>query len=771
MAAFEGVRVLDFSGHFAAAMAAMHLGDLGAEVIKVDPTLEERGRDEPGYLAWNRNKLRVKLDLLVPDDLAEAKRLIADADVAIFDAPPGELERLGLDGPTLTGRHGSLVHAWAPPYGERGRFCSLPPSHHLLAAVTGIARAQASYAGVPVHLISPQAFYGQANCLAIAIGAALYERVRSGRGQAVVVTGLHGAAQVMPTTVFEGGRAGVFPAPVGGAPNYRLYQCADGKWMFLGALFEPVYLRALDVTGVLVDLLGDPQIGGDLGAALVAPGVLVTMAKLEAAFRARTREDWLATLQAADIPCGPVRTREEWFSGETVDANGMRVELEHPALGTVAMPGPSVQMSGTPPRAPRLPAVLANGPVEPRNAPPVAEAVVGSAAVDAEAGGPLAGVRVLDLGVVIAGAFAGTLLTFLGADVVKIETPGGDAFRSYSTAFSAYNRGKRSLVLDLKDPDAKQVFFELVSQADVVLDNFRLGVRERLGISYEILREVNPHIISLSISGYGTKGPQAPLPGFDPLLQAQSGLMQAQGGYGSEPVFHHVAVNDVGSAAMSAFAIVAALFARSSTGEGQSIHTSLANQSVLLQIGALTTYPGAPAPPMGARDCTGERALERYYECADGWIGIACTTASSCAALVDVLGLDPVDVHAALTEGPDGAFAARIAEAVRPLPVERVLTRLGDAGAPATPVPTLEETFADPFLHENGYYESYVDPSFGPASGNAGFARFTRTGTAFRRPAPMLGEHSVEVLHDFGIPQARIDALLASGGTAQPSRP
>ncbi|HZP31211.1 MAG TPA: CoA transferase, partial [Acidimicrobiia bacterium] len=415
MSALAGVRVLDFSGHFAAAMAAMHLGDLGAEVVKVDATPEERGRAEPGFLAWNRNKVRVVLDLCRAGDLAEAKRLVGGADVAIFDGPPGRLEELGLDGGTLTRLHGHLVHAWAPPYGERGRFSSLPPSHHLLAALTGIARAQASYSGVPVHLVSPQAFYGQANCLAIAIAAALYERVRSGRGQAVVVSGLHGAAQVMPTTRFEGGRAGVWSSPVGGAPNYRLYQCGDGEWLFLGALFEPVYLRALDVTGVLDGLLADPAIDGDLDAALVGPGARIAMAKLEAVFRTRPRPAWIATLEAADIPCGPVRTREEWFHGETVAANAMRVELDHPELGRVEMPGVSLQLGATPARRPCLPA-LATGPPGWRREP------VGRSGGDGF-GAPLAGVKVLDLGVVIAGAYAGTILAGLGADVVKVEVP------------------------------------------------------------------------------------------------------------------------------------------------------------------------------------------------------------------------------------------------------------------------------------------------------------------------------------------------------------
>src|ERR1039457_4115031 len=136
MSAFAGLRVLDFSGHFAAAMAAMHLADFGAEVIKIDPTGEERGRTEPGYLAWNRNKSRLVLDPRRPDDLAAAKSLIAGADVAIFDQPPGALAPLGLDGETLTRAHPRLVHAWAPPYGETGRWSGLPPSHTLLSAIT-----------------------------------------------------------------------------------------------------------------------------------------------------------------------------------------------------------------------------------------------------------------------------------------------------------------------------------------------------------------------------------------------------------------------------------------------------------------------------------------------------------------------------------------------------------------------------------------------------------------------------------------------------------
>jgi crotonobetainyl-CoA:carnitine CoA-transferase CaiB-like acyl-CoA transferase len=755
MSAFADVRVLDFSAHFAAAMAAMHLGDFGAEVIKVDPTAEERGRDEPGYLAWNRNKKRVALDLSNPADLAVAEGLIADADVALFDAVPGVLESLGLDGVALTRAHERLIHVWAPPYGETGRWSSLPAAHNILAALTGISRGQASYSGAPVHLVAPQAYYGQANCMAAAIGAALFERVRSGLGQSVVVSGLHGAAQVMASTMFERQPAPIWSAPLGGAPNYRLYQCADGEWFFLGALFETLYVRALEVTGVLMDLLSDPQIGGDLRAAFVAPGAQITMGKLEAAFRTKPRAEWLAVLATADVPCGPVQRREEWFGGETIAANEMRVELQHAEFGAVGMPGVSIKMSETPAIAPRLADEMPVSGLAPRPATSVPDGRVHDAP-------PLAGVKVLDLGVVIAGAYAATILASFGADVVKIETANGDPFRSYGTGFCAYNRGKRGIVLDLKRREAMEVFFELVAQADVVLDNYRLGVRERLGISYESLRRVNPRIISLSITGYGTKGPQASLPGFDPLLQAQSGLMQAQGGYGQEPVFHRIAVNDVGSAAMSAFAIVAALFARTRTGVGQEIQTSLASQSVLLQVGELTSFPGARSPAMGARDCIGVSALERYYECADGWIAIACATAPRPVALFEALRLQAGDAEEAVAERREDALASVIADALRPLSRDDALTRLVEAGAPASPVLTLDETYADAFLEENNYYDSYVDPAFGPATGVSSFARFGRTNTRFQRAAPILGQHNTEVLRDYGISQERIDVLLQS---------
>jgi crotonobetainyl-CoA:carnitine CoA-transferase CaiB-like acyl-CoA transferase len=184
---------------------------------------------------------------------------------------------------------------------------------------------------------------------------------------------------------------------------------------------------------------------------------------------------------------------------------------------------------------------------------------------------------------------------------------------------------------------------------------------------------------------------------------------------------------------------------------------------VLLQIGELTTYPGAPAPPMGARDCIGTSALERYYECADGWIAVACATAPRCGALLEALGLEPFDAQAALAEPPDGDLASRISAVLASLPSERALERLTDAGAPAAPVLTVDETYLDRYLQQHRYYETYVHPEFGRAQGPSGFARFSRTDTASGRAAPLVGEHSAEALRGFGVAEDRIDALFESG--------
>jgi len=739
MTAYSGLRVVDFSQGIAGPMTAMLLGDLGAEVVKVEPPGGERGRTQPGWLAFNRNKQVLTLDVDAPDGRAAARALIAGADVAIFDDPPGRLEALGLDAASLTAAHGALVHYWAPPYGTTGRWSSLRPHPLLLAGLTGSAFRQGAYADQPVHLVLPLTAYAQGVMGSAAVGAALLERSRSGQGQAVTVSGLHASSEVSPLMRI----AAVPPlprgTPPGANPRYRLYQCADGEWFFLGTLFTNFYRRTYEALG-LEDLFEVMEID------MVAARDL-----LSGIFETQPRADWLELLQAHDVPCAPVRRREDWFAGPTVAEAGLRQVFVHPELGEVAMPGPPAKFSASPAVIRGLPQDALVAPDWPARTP---------SAGGERPGGPLAGVRVLNLGTVIAGAYAGGILASLGADVVKIESPDADPFRSDGAQFLGYNRGCRGLGLDLKQPAARDLFLELARSADVVIDNYRFGVRSRLGIDYPALRAVNPRIISCSINAYGDTGERAALPGFDPLLQAEGGMMAAQGGEG-DPILHTIAVNDVATAAVVAASVLAALNARERTGEGQEVLTSLMAQSLLFQLGELVTYAGRPDADLGGEDCLGVAALHRFYRCADGWIGLVCETPAEVEGVGRALG---VDMGAdPLAEARDGPLAGRIEAALAGRPRGEALAALLAAGAAAAPVLRPEEALSDPWLEANGFLASWVHPRLGEVRGPRAFADFGRSRAEGWGPTPDLAEHTVELLAEFGLPAERIEALLASG--------
>lgn len=540
MSAYRGVRIADFTQGVAGPMACMLLGDFEAEVVKIEPPGGDRLKDHPGYPAWNRNKTVVTLDLSDPADLARARDVARAADIAVFDHPPGELESLGLDAASLG--DGRLIHVWMPPYGTEGRWSRLPPRHSLLAAVSGIAFRQGAYADSPVHLILPLGWYGQAVMAAGAMAAALHERRSSGKGQAVIVSGLHGVSEVGGTVMVLDQPRLPRGLPQGASPSYRLYQCADGEWFFLATLFMPFFRKAIDALGL----------GAHWEVLVLNPGLALEV--LGEVFLSQPRRHWLGLLADAGVPCAPVGDRRNWFAGDAVRDAGLRLEFEDPDRGPLAMPAPPARLSTTPASVRSL--AVAGPP--PAWAPRPLPTGVGRTR-------PLEGVRVLDMGSVIAGALAGGVLANFGAEVIKIEFPEGDPFRSDGGPFLTCNRGKRGLGIDLKQPGAREMFLDLVRGADVVLDNYRFGVRKRLGVDYAALRQVNPRIISCSVNAYGDAGPRAPLPGFDPLLQAEGGMMAAQGG-AAEPVLHTIAVNDVATAGIVAFGIITALNARDQTG-------------------------------------------------------------------------------------------------------------------------------------------------------------------------------------------------------------
>jgi crotonobetainyl-CoA:carnitine CoA-transferase CaiB-like acyl-CoA transferase len=456
---------------------------------------------------------------------------------------------------------------------------------------------------------------------------------------------------------------------------------------------------------------------------------------------------WLAS-GTLGIPCGALADRADWLDHPQVQAIGMRAEVDDPERGRVVMPGVPVNLTESPgwvrgpaPRQGRDAFVPAR---DPRPAPegpaPISE-------------GPLAGIRVLDLGTFVAAPYAGALLAELGADVIKVEPPAGDPFRVSGFVF---NRGMRSLAVNLRQSDGVRAFRRLAAASDVVVAGLRPGVAAKLGIDHDTLAGDNPGLVSVTLSAYGEGGPLSHLPGVDMVIQGMSGMMSAQGG-DSAPVANTIAIIDVTTAAMIALSAVLALLhrERGGTGRGQRAWVSLAGTATYLQTGEIVRYPGRPPAVGGGRDYAGAHPLDRYYRAGDGWVRVHAAHPVTVAEL-RAAGL-PV-APGAFAADPGAALAAALAD----LTPDVAADRLNRAHVAATPARRVSAVVRDPqlvvseFVHvrPSGHGAVYVTPGR-----LAGFSRTPRFGPL---RSPGVGEHSRAALRSAGLTEEAVTALVAA---------
>ena len=642
--ALAGLRVLDCSTGTAGPLAAMLFADLGADVVKVEGPTGDPGRSEAVWPVWNRGKRSIRIDREDPAGAARMEALLRAADVCITHEPSAELRGGPLDPPRALAANPQLVVVHVPAYTTTHSWAGGVDSHALLHAASGLAMNQASFTADPVDAVAPYLSTIHGIWAAAAMAAALFERRSSGLGQVVTVSGMHAAAVAACSwyTFDSTSRPRTRPqvgGPAGNMPYYRLYQCGDGEWIFLGALSADFTRKAFTILGVS-HILDDARLGGRGQLALLDEAIGPwAIEQISAAFRSRPSASWLAELQAAKVAASAVARRDDWLDHPQVAAIGMRVELDDPDRGPVVMPGVPLVLSTTPGAveraAPALHAHDAEVDVDWLETPATATTAGPSpTAASGRSGGPLAGVRVLDLGSVLAGPFTGTLLAELGAEVVKVEPIAGDTYRG--AGFAQYNKGQRGLAIDLRDAGGRDAFLALASTSDVVVDNYRSGVLARLRISHDDLRELNPQITSTSISGFGTVGPLATVSGYDPVLQTMSGMTRAQGG-DDDPVLTSVPSCDVAGASMAAFGSIVGLLAREQHG-GQEVSTSLTGVVTIIQAADLVRFAGRPIPQVGGRDFAGPSPVDRLYAVADGWVRIR--TGGSAHDVAAALGRD-----------------------------------------------------------------------------------------------------------------------------------
>ncbi len=400
-----------------------------------------------------------------------------------------------------------------------------------------------------------------------------------------------------------------------------------------------------------------------------------------------------------------------------------------------------------------------------------------NANADAPAGGALAGYRIIDLTQMLAGPICGMRLGDLGADVVKVEPPGSGEFnRTHSlagayvngeaTTFLALNRNKRSVALNLKHPDGVEAFRDLVRSADALVQNFRAGVTDRLGIGYEHLRTINPRLVYCSISGYGQTGPYRDRPGQDLVVQGYSGSMWAVGKEGDPPFPGALWAADAMTGYQAAIGILGALLARARTGEGQHVQVDMLSVVMDAQAQELVTFLNAGILPARSGEASAHAAIPApygVYETADGWITLAMCPLPALGRAIGVPRLEE------MTDYDDGVRCRdEVYRLVRPAMRAKTtaawMAILDGVNVWCGPVYTHADLEHDPHVVATGAITTIEHPVAGPVRMPTPPIRLSGTPTGIGRPSPRLGEHTAEVLGGLpGYDGERIAALAAAG--------
>jgi crotonobetainyl-CoA:carnitine CoA-transferase CaiB-like acyl-CoA transferase len=807
------VRVLDLSERSpAAAIAGMVLADLGAEVIRVEPEGGDPLRALAGAQVWMRGQQSVTVTAAdMRDGGWDALR--DSADVIIDTAQPWTQKPAGLtdglrDDPRkiiaiLTAYPRTIDELSRP---DRGAY--FPVCGELIEAQYGMQHFQQGVReGGPIFLGWPHAINGAAWMLEIGLLGALLERERSGAGQVVTTSMLDGIAILSNARWLGGAKLGS-PLYSGSrittrASNMRiivhLFECSDGNWIQVHTGPRGAFERMLKVVGrddLVIENAGLHVLGVPLDPAVARD----LWSHLDVTFRSKPAQEWCDTLARSDVCCMPALKPGEalWLKqmedNELVDIfpDGRR------QLGRLA------KFSRTPIEIRReVPAVgehnsiLLGGVAKPRTN---GSRRNGDAEIDrarsVQTGkriGPLDGIVVLDFGAYMAGPFANRLFADLGARVIKVEEYGGDPMRGPQLSILlGVQRGKESLAIDLKSPEGRRIVHDLVRRADVVHNNMRVGAMEKLGVGWEELRAFNPRLIYCHSSGYGNAGDWARLPTFEPLHSALTGMLSRTGGDGNPPE-HYLTHMDYGCGLTSAAMVIAALAERERSGLGQYLEVPQTGAGLL----AMSDVHGereqlSETFPLD-REQRGHAPTNALYRTRDGWIVIACYSDREWNGVRRALGFDdapwpsftearqhgfddpswPSFAEARAQRLSDSAIARLIEASLAKLTTESALRRLRAEAVPcAIPAAfTPAEVIADPTMLSRGVIVREEHHEAGEIFEVGHTLRFGKANSWNLRPAPVTGQHSIEILFELGRSEAEINALITNKVVNAPARP
>jgi crotonobetainyl-CoA:carnitine CoA-transferase CaiB-like acyl-CoA transferase len=697
--------------------------------------------------------------------------LLCSADVLVENFAPSSRYQAIVPFDWLSALNPRLIHCSITAYGKHGPLKDEPPIDDLVMARLGILGSQPGFRPPPVHVVHPLPSVGAAILAAQGITAALLAREKTGLGRTVDTSLLAGALVYHPKLTGDKLLPNVFQThPSGSGAFYSVYECADGNWVQLGCVHVGFITTAAAVMGIK-DVINEPRFNRGRPPqdtqedrelrALVAQVI-----------HTKPYAEWASIFEDADVPFAQARLTEESLDDPQVAANGMVVEVQDPEVGPMLQMGVPIELSATPGRV-KGPRMLPSAPSGrlPDDLPDISLVAPQQPQQTGPFDPPLQGIRVLEITNLIAGPTAGRLLADLGADVIKFEPLDGDMSRPIGrTYFFNLNAHKRSMSVNTRTPEGKEVAQKVAATADVLLANMRPGATERMGIGPEVLKTLNPRIIETHVTGYGWRGPYAHRPGIDPLAQALMGLQRAQGGPGNPPVFPaQLAPTDFTTGAMGALGTILALFVRERTGVVQRVDSNLLNGGIILSSEWFTRYAGKPTRRLADRGQYGLDAWHRLYQVHDGWLYVVAETPAERLALCRAL--DCADTDQTNADPPAGCHPAEtplaqaLAQRFAGLSLVESLARLQQAGIPCAPaVAGHSELFLDdPHAAANDMVVVYQHPVIGRLRLARHYIRFGHTQVVAGRPTPLLGEHTREILQEVGCTEQFIADVYAKG--------
>jgi crotonobetainyl-CoA:carnitine CoA-transferase CaiB-like acyl-CoA transferase len=740
--------VIDFGQYIAGPLAGMLLADQGADVVRIEPPGGPMW-DTPANATWNRGKRSITLNLKRPDELAVARQLIESADVVIENFRPGVMERLGLGPQAALRLNPRLIYCSLPGFASDDPRSQVRAFEGVVAAATATYRPQHPEVDRPVYTAIPISSNYAAFQAVVSIVITLFARERDGLGQWIEVPlfdstfpsigaramRVHDPSHIVPTPrgIWGGG-----------------FECADGRWVQFGGSGNQNFRQFVEAAGITA---WDHEGLTDIERIMRDPELFAEhLRRARELFKTRPAQAWEDLVAKAGSECAVCRTSAEWFEHPHARASQMVIEVDDPQYGKMLQPGMNVRLSRTP-GAVRRPApkpdqhraeILAEIEARPAQAPPPALAATMRAALE--------GVRVLDLCIILAGPTLGRTLAEFGADVIKIDNPTrGGSVASHNDV----NRGKRSILLDVKSEVGRDVFWHLLADADVVAQNYRAGKLEKLGLSYEHVRQRKPDIIYASLNAFGHLGPWAERPGHEQFAQAATGMQRRFGGDGP-PAVQPNPINDYGTGFMGAYAVALALLHRQRTGEGQHVDTALAYTAMVHQSPFMQAFAGKLWDEPSGQDRLGSGPLHRAYRASDGWLFIGARQA-------DLPRLAAVHGMAGIISLGGEALEQALAEHFAGDTVANWVARLTRAGIGAHRyVSDLDELMHDPYVtaHELSLTREHDQIGLVTTCGPA--PRLSRTPIRAGHQAPKPGSDAPEILTEIGLAD-RIEALIEAG--------